>query len=490
MTHAFLHRLILRRREQKPHRASLHVAIDERNWRAALTGTLTFEAFSGGYFHLFLHPSRKLSAGAMKQIERVAPGATIVEGDIAKTAESLDLAALAVGAFAVSPKKSLILWNPDFLCVARPGTILGCADAAAETMAFFLPGGQDAACLFVPSREADAASAARAEEAACAVSAARERLAAATALLPQMTLARITRRGPIPRLRAAARAAAVAGLKRIYFQIPRLARQVKRLHTEITTPVHSLIGIRSYREVVVTIRSLEHFSERRWPYVLHDDGTLGDGHFRWLEAQLPGCRIIPRAQADGEVIAALAPYPGCQELRRTLPHSLKFFDFRHYAAGERLFVLDADVLFFARPATLLEIIDSRREGNWFNAEKPEAYCRQRHELELFLGQPVWRHVNSGVAVVERESLSLELVERFIGYFHNEWEHKGLVEQTSFALCASQANRGGLLPPEYEITFRPRKSASAVLRHYAAAAKFDMMYLEGVTSLLPRMLLRR
>ncbi len=477
-------RSIARRRGLKPHTASLHVFPDEKNWRPALLGALSFEHFSGGVFELHVHDGGGHPEDRREAIRAAAPGANLVSDS-----PSPDLASRTRAAFAVSSKAHVILWSPGALCVARPRAILESASAAREGAAFSSPSG-DPACVFVPSAAAIGSPPPALLEPAVGITSPARRLRLAVKILPALPARWLAENHAIQSLRKKSRELCVTVLRRIFLQIPRLVPEQPRLPAADGISVHVLIGVRSYREVVVTLRSFERFTGRRWQFILHDDGTLTAAEFAYLRSHLTSARFITRARADAEMLPALHAHPECRALRGRLPHSLKFFDFRHFAPHDRIIVLDADVLFFKRPAALLALVDQPDHGCWFNAETPEAYCLKRRELEPFLGGPLWHHVNSGVALVEKSALSLDLVEDFLRHFQHRWEHPGLVEQTAFALCASRHGRGGPLPPEYEITSRPWRSRGAVMRHYAAAAKFDLMYLEGVVSLLPRLLRAR
>lgn len=462
-------RLMARPRGLKPSRASLHVFAGEGDWADRLLGALSFEHFSRGAFQLYLHEETPLSDRTKERISRIVTGVTIVQGG---------------DVFAVSEKNCAIIWNTAAACVARPSAILSAIDEAKETVGFLGSDRKDA-CVFLHDREDPHAPRVCETETACGQTVSRASLLAR--MLPRNAAKLVLESDIATRSRKAARGAALEVIKAAFFRIPAWvpSRKVAGKPSEIS--VHLLIGVRSYREAPVTLRSWERFTGRPWNVFLHDDGTLTPEHFRHLEKYCSGYRVISRAESDKAVLDGLAAHPECRKLRTKLPHSLKFFDFRHYAPGERYFVLDADVLFFAEPRELLRLMDDREPGCWFNAESPESYCLTRRALEDFLGKELWRGVNSGVAIVEKKAMSLGFIEKFLAHFDQRWDCSGLAEQTSFALCASEHGVGGFLPKEYEISFQQWKSPGAVMRHYAAHTKFDMMYVEGVVTLLPRLL---
>ncbi len=57
----------------------------------------------------------------------------------------------------------------------------------------------------------------------------------------------------------------------------------------------------------------------------------------------------------------------------------------------------------------------------------------------------------------------------------------LVEQSLFAICASAWGRGGLLPPEYEVSPGAKGWPDAVARYYVGAVR-QRIYSEGMARL--------
>jgi len=465
-------RLLARPRGLKPSRASLHLFLEEKTWEKALVGALSFEHFSGGAFQLYLHETTPLTEATRQRLAALVPEGKRIESSSRNI-------------LAVSEKTMAVLWNGNALCLDRPAGILKAIDTAQVSTTFATADASAQVCIFQHDKAATVFS--HAVEAAAHVTTPENLRKLLLRLLPRVAAKSITQSTLLVKSRAGLRKSALSLIKEIYFQIPALVPFRKLAIEPSDISVHLLIGVRSYREVAVTLRSWERFTKRAWNCFLHDDGTLEPEHLRYLEKYCGNCRIIPRSESNIAVNEGLAAYPECRKLREKLPHSLKFFDFLHYAPGKRYFVLDADVLFFAEPGELLQRMDAREPGCWFNKESPESYCLTRRALEDFLGRDLWRGVNSGVAVIEKKAMSLDLIEKFLAHFEQRWDCSGLAEQTAFALCASAYNQGAFLPKEYEISFKQWKSPGAVMRHYAAHTKFDMMYVEGVVTLLPRLL---
>ena len=93
-----------------------------------------------------------------------------------------------------------------------------------------------------------------------------------------------------------------------------------------------------------------------WPVVIHDDGTLPVEGRQVFAQMFPTLRIIARAEADAAMAVALAPYSLlCGSTGPCIRWPRKIFDVPHFAAADRLLILDSDVLFFGKPQEILAL---------------------------------------------------------------------------------------------------------------------------------------
>jgi hypothetical protein len=83
--------------------------------------------------------------------------------------------------------------------------------------------------------------------------------------------------------------------------------------------------------------------------------------------------------------------------------------------------------------------------------------------------------------MDRGAIDLDLCERALRETTILHGHVWLVEQTLFAICASARGRGGLLPPEYEVSVEKNARPGAVARHYVGAVR-QRFYGEGMARL--------
>lgn len=252
---------------------------------------------------------------------------------------------------------------------------------------------------------------------------------------------------------------------------------------EIPVSVHLLVSSKTWRMGLLAVLSLEYFSGRRWKIFIHEDGSVDDRAREAIEAKLPGVRFVTRREADDAVASLLAGHPACLRNRSRHNLFLKFFDPIAFAPGEKYLILDADVFFYRRPGILLEWAETLELTCLYNRDVKEVYCLPRGTIEAALGIPLWESFNSGLLCISSAAISLDLAERLLATFETTADHPQFFEQTLYALCASAFNRGGPLPPQYEITWNVFRRRDSICRHYVGPAKFDHLYFEGPITLL-------
>lgn len=252
--------------------------------------------------------------------------------------------------------------------------------------------------------------------------------------------------------------------------------------SKASVSVHMLVSSKTWHAGLLAAISFEFFTQRRWKLFIHEDGSVDEQTRRRIERVLPGVRFISRRESEEKTQLTLASYPAC--LRHRARHNLflKFFDVPVFAE-KRFVFLDSDVLFFRKPQEILDWVDSESEDCFYNEDTKEKYCIPRQEIESALGIKLWPRFNSGLLLMTRQAISLELAEKLLITFEATAHHPQFFEQTLYALMASAWNCGGALPSTYEISWGFFRHKKSIARHYVGAFKHDILYLEGPITLL-------
>lgn len=252
-----------------------------------------------------------------------------------------------------------------------------------------------------------------------------------------------------------------------------------------TCEIHVLTSTSDWLNLIWALKSFYHYSERRYGLCIHDDGTLGAAALASLHHHFPGARIIGREEANRAVEAALRPYPLCLRFRETNHLAPKVFDFAQYLTADRMLLIDSDVLFFSRPAVLLDRIENADyRFNSVNRDVSSAYTIDPEAAKQALGLVVPQRFNSGLGLIHRLSMRFDWIEEFLalpGIIGHFWR----IEQTIYTLCSARFGVE-LLPDEYAVRLEGGIGGRPC-RHYIGGIR-HLLYSEGIRGLVRRQFL--
>ncbi len=238
---------------------------------------------------------------------------------------------------------------------------------------------------------------------------------------------------------------------------------------------------RDWINAIWAIKSFLHQSGVDYPVVFHDGGLL-PGQDRELLRHFPDAQVVSQADGDARVLALLEErgLTRCAEMRRTCVMARKLFDLHWLSTAETVITIDSDILFFRRPDDLI-----RPPGGWpvnlYNADAGHWYTLELDDLEAKLGVRPPVYINAGLAVVRRESIDLEAIERWLSVPEIWNGDPWLLEQTLHALC-STVNGIALLPPTYLVSTKPGLPADLISKHYPTFFR-PLLYNEGMAHLI-------
>lgn len=255
-----------------------------------------------------------------------------------------------------------------------------------------------------------------------------------------------------------------------------------------SAPVHVLTSSQDWRLAAWMLASWFHFTERAWPLVIHDDGTLPGEAAAALHRLFPAARIIGRKEADAALAPVLLAFPFCETLRSDDPAALKIFDAAHFCAAERFLVFDSDVLFFNHPRELVDWAGDGGNACWFAEADSERSLLTPAEARDELGVKSWPRVDTGISLLHKPALDLDFLDAALAetsILHGSLEN---ATRTLAMLCAARAGKGGLLPPRYEVSPARAAAADAISRHYTQAAR-ARFFDDGLRRVTPHLLAR-
>lgn len=246
--------------------------------------------------------------------------------------------------------------------------------------------------------------------------------------------------------------------------------------------LHVMTCRNDWLDLIWTLKSFYHFSNRRYALCIHDDGTVPALGIEQIRRMFPEARLVLRKDADARAEIELRDFPRCKEFRRAHMLAPKVFDFTAFLENERMLSFDSDLLFFKEPTALLEKIEDRLyRKNIFNADCENGYTVEPSAVREEIGHELLPLINSGLGLVHKGSLRADWCEEFLSlpcitggpFWWNE-------EQTLIALCSSRFG-AELLPEEYTLYLGPGVG-NRPFRHYINRIRQQLMYSEGIRAL--------
>ncbi len=244
--------------------------------------------------------------------------------------------------------------------------------------------------------------------------------------------------------------------------------------------VRVLTWRRDWINAIWTIKSFYHSSGTDLPLFIHDGG-LEPGQLQTLASHFPDATVVTQDDANRRVeeILSRRGLKRCREYRSKNIATRKVFDFFLLSSAEQIISIDPDVIFFKRPA---ELLDQPHARNLYNKDMEFAYSMSLDELEAAFGLRPPPLINSGLSRVARDSMDFEKIEEWLSHpklFGDKW----VTEQTLHALVSA---RHGVetLPETYLVSTHPGLRPDLVCKHYPGFFR-GLLYSEGMRHLVDR-----
>jgi hypothetical protein len=244
--------------------------------------------------------------------------------------------------------------------------------------------------------------------------------------------------------------------------------------------VHTLCYRLDYLAALWALKTFYRTSGDDFPLVIHVSGTAERKVYDRLRAHFPDATVIPQSEADQEVERRLSAggFTRLAAARRASPFMLKLTDFPLLASGATVLGLDSDLLFFARPGELLQRAAQPRRGYLFQRDPESTYNLTESAALRDFGVPLAPRVNTGILVYPRDLPDFAAFERYLAH-SGVARPSGFIEQTLYALHASEIGAVTYLPDTYLIDLRPGLPHTGLTaRHYAGPSR-PLLTIEGM-----------
>ncbi|MCX6954349.1 MAG: glycosyl transferase [Verrucomicrobia bacterium] len=236
--------------------------------------------------------------------------------------------------------------------------------------------------------------------------------------------------------------------------------------------LHVLTGRRFWYQTAFCLWSFARAAQRPVAPVILDDGSLTAEFSAPLLRLFPAARILSAAEILGRLDTHLpaAHFPSLRARRLEFPLLRKLLDPHAGLTGWRL-LIDSDLLFFRRPAILLDWHD--RPAIPLRAEDiANAYGYPLELLAELAGRPVAERINTGLLGLRSEEVDWERLEFWCRTLLERGGPQYYQEQALVALLL--AGRECVVPPPADYVLLPQPPEAlecrAVMHHYVAHSK--------------------
>lgn len=242
--------------------------------------------------------------------------------------------------------------------------------------------------------------------------------------------------------------------------------------TDDAPSVTFLTGDRYWYQTAFCAASLARAAGRAFKVEVVDDGTLAPRQIEALQRALPGCRVIGPDETLARLEEALPAdrFPTLRRHRLVYPHLRKITDVHAGRAGARL-VLDSDMLFFERPAALLDWLAAPRDLVHM-VDVGDFYGYAPDLLAEVAGAPLPARVNVGVCGMDSSTLDWDRLEAWTSALLDRAGQHYLLEQALVAMMAATAPATACPAESYIVgpTRAESRRPTAALHHYVGKAK--------------------
>ncbi len=243
--------------------------------------------------------------------------------------------------------------------------------------------------------------------------------------------------------------------------------------------LHILCCKKDLRILVWSLVSFLYYSELCPRIFVHDDGSVSKNSAGILESKFPNLKVIFRSDAD----KIIRNQPGLSN--ELLEHRkgghkliLKLVDIFLLSSGEKIMVLDSDILFFKKPAEIVNFIKGHLpfdslilpQDGTYDLMVNSSYA-QKYDLE---GKRTG-FMNSGLMVFNRKALGLG---NLLEYFESTYRKPGdyFVEMAGWGCLIAQTNFRFLPINKYHIKGRPGEDT--IMKHFTNPRRHEL-YVYGI-----------
>lgn len=237
-------------------------------------------------------------------------------------------------------------------------------------------------------------------------------------------------------------------------------------------PIYFLTGKKYLYQTLFCIQSLVKVTDKKFRFILIDDGTFDEEIATKITQLLPHADIITAAVINKNLYKVLPEneFPILHQKRKEYPHIKKLTDI-HTIPGTWKLVLDSDMLFWNEPKQMI---------NWLNnpsaplhmTDCERSYGYSEDLMKKLKGHKIPDLINVGVLGLNSEAINWQDLEHWISVLEKQEGKTYYLEQALSAMLIADLQAEALDNADYKVN--PTKDEAlnnfGVLHHYVDLSK--------------------
>ena len=237
-------------------------------------------------------------------------------------------------------------------------------------------------------------------------------------------------------------------------------------------PIYFLTGKKYLYQTLFCIQSLIKVTDKKFRFVLIDDGTFDEEITTKMARLLPHADIITAAIINKNLNKVLpeSEFPILHQKRKEYPHIKKLTDI-HTIPGTWKLVLDSDMLFWNEPKQIIDWLNNP-SAPLHMTDCERSYGYSENLMEKLKGHKIPDLINVGVLGLNSEAINWKDLEHWISVLEKQEGKTYYLEQALSAMLIADLQAEALDTGNYKVN--PTKEEAlknvGVLHHYVDLSK--------------------
>lgn len=238
------------------------------------------------------------------------------------------------------------------------------------------------------------------------------------------------------------------------------------------SPIYFLTGKKYLYQTLFCIQSLVKVTDKKFRFVLIDDGTFDEEITTKIAQLLPHADIITAAIINKNLYKVLPEneFPILHQKRKEYPHIKKLTDI-HTIPGTWKLVLDSDMLFWNEPKQIIDWLNNP-SAPLHMTDCERSYGYSENLMEKLKGHKIPDLINVGVLGLNSEAINWKDLEHWISVLEKQEGKTYYLEQALSAMLIADLHAEALDTGNYKVN--PTKedvlNNVGVLHHYVDLSK--------------------